>query len=212
MYGEKALSEAELLAIIIKSGTKEETSIQIAQKILAKNNNTQTQGLEFLKELTIEELKQTKGIGRVKAIQIKAVCEMASRMSKPLDYRKIKIKKPYDLAKILLTQMQHEKREIVKIVILNTRNEIMKIKDIALGGNNFVNLDIKDILSEPIKMQAPKIILVHNHPSGNSTPSDSDIEFTKKTYEASQMFDIEMLDHIVIGNMQYTSIFSELAK
>lgn len=104
MYGEKALSEAELLAIIIKTGTKEETSIQIAQKILSKNNNTQTQGLEFLKELTIEELKQIKGIGRVKAIQIKAVCEMASRMSRPLNYRKIKIKKPYDLAKILLTR------------------------------------------------------------------------------------------------------------
>ncbi len=212
MYGEKSLSEAELLAIIIKSGTKDETSIQIAQKILAKNNNTQTQGLEFLKELTIEELKQIKGIGRVKAIQIKAVCEMASRMSKPLDYRKITIKKPYDLAKILLTQMQHEKREIVKIVILNSRNEIMKIKDIALGGSNFVNLDIKTILSEPIKMQAPKIILVHNHPSGNSSPSNADIEFTKTLYKASQVFSIELLDHLVIGNMQYTSIFSELAK
>ena len=133
-------------------------------------------------------------------------------MSKPADYRKIKIKEPYDLAKILLAEMQHEKREIVKVVILNSRNEVMKIKDIALGSSNFVNLTIKDVLSEPIKMQAPKIILVHNHPSGNSTPSDSDIEFTKKTYEASQMFDIEMLDHIVIGDMQYTSIFSELAK
>lgn len=108
--------------------------------------------------------------------------------------------------------MQHEKREIVKIVILNSRNEIMKIKDIALGGSNFVNLNIKDILSEPIKMQAPKIILVHNHPSGNSTPSNTDIEFTKKLYKASQIFDIELLDHMVIGNMQYTSIFSELVK
>ncbi len=134
------------------------------------------------------------------------------RISKPADYRKIQIKKPYDLAKILLSEMQHEKREIAKIVILNSRNEIIKMKDVAIGGSNFVNLSIKDILSEPIKMQAPKIILVHNHPSGNPTPSDADIKFTEKLYEASQMFEIELLDHMVIGNMKYISIFSELSK
>ncbi len=133
-------------------------------------------------------------------------------MTKPADYRKIKIKEPYDLAKILLTQMQHKKREIAKIIILNSRNEIIKIKDIALGGTNFVNLNIKDILSEPIKMQAPKIILVHNHPSGDASPSKADIEFTKKLYKASEIFEIELVDHMIIGNMQYTSIFSELLK
>ena len=108
--------------------------------------------------------------------------------------------------------MQHEKREIVKIVILNIRNEILKIKNIALGGCDFVNLNIRDVLSEPIKIQAPKMILVHNHPSGDSTPSKADIEFTQRLYKASQIFEIELLDHLVIGNMQYTSIFSELIK
>ncbi len=206
------LSEAELLAIIIKTGTKGETSIQLAQRLLAISDNNQKQGLEYLKELTLEELKRIKGIGKVKAIQLKAMCELAIRMAKPADYRKIKIKSPYDLAKILLLEMQNEKREVVKIVILNSRNEIIKIKDIALGGSNFVNLNIKDILSDPIKMQAPKIILVHNHPSGNSNPSKADIEFTKKVYKASEIFEIELLDHLVIGNMQYTSIFSELTK
>ena len=133
-------------------------------------------------------------------------------MTKPADYRKVQIKAPYDLAKILMPQMQHEKQEIVKVVILNSRNEITKIKNIAIGGSNFVNLNIKDILSEPIKMQAPKIILVHNHPSGNSSPSQKDIEFTEKLYSASEIFEIELLDHIIIGNMQYTSILSELVK
>ena len=87
---------------------------------------------------------------------------------------------------------------------------VLKIKNIAYGGSNFANLSIKDILVEPIKMKAPKIILVHNHPSGDSTPSKQDIEFTKSVYKNARMFDIELLDHLVIGNMNYKSIFSEL--
>ena len=140
------------------------------------------------------------------------MCELAARMSKPLDYRKIKITKPYDIAKILLTEMQHEKSEILKVIILNSLNEIMKIKNIAEGGSNFVNVSIKDILSEPIKMQAPKIIVAHNHPSGNSKPSKADVEFTKRLYEACEILQIQLLDHIVIGNMKYSSILSDLAK
>ena len=153
-----------------------------------------------------------KGIGKVKAIQLKAMCELSIRMSKPSDYRKIVIHEPYDVAKIMLQELRFEKREIAKLVVLNNKNEILKIKDISLGGVNAVNISIKDILSEPIKMQAPKIILVHNHPSGDATPSKQDIIFTNKLYSAASIFEIELLDHLVIGNMKYTSIFSEMAK
>ncbi len=153
---------------------------------------------------------QIKGIGKVKAIQLKALCELGVRMSKPANYKKVIIKEPYDLAKILMSELRNKKREIAKIVVLNNRNEILKIKNIAYGGSNFANLSIKDILVEPIKMKAPKIILVHNHPSGDSTPSKQDIEFTKSVYKNARMFDIELLDHLVIGNMNYKSIFSEL--
>ena len=212
LYGEKALSNAELLAIIIKSGTKEETSVQLAQKILNLNDNTKEGELNHLKSITIEELMKIKGIGKVKAIQLKAMCELSIRMSKPSDYRKIVIHEPYDVAKIMLQELRFEKREIAKLVVLNNKNEILKIKDISLGGVNAVNISIKDILSEPIKMQAPKIILVHNHPSGDATPSRQDIIFTNKLYSAASIFEIELLDHLVIGNMKYTSIFSEMAK
>lgn len=212
LYGEKALSNAELLAIIIKSGTKEETSVQLAQKILNLNDNTKEGELNHLKSTTIEELMKIKGIGKVKAIQLKAMCELSIRMSKPSDYRKIVIHEPYDVAKIMLQELRFEKREIAKLVVLNNKNEILKIKDISLGGVNAVNISIKDILSEPIKMQAPKIILVHNHPSGDATPSRQDIIFTNKLYSAASIFEIELLDHLVIGNMKYTSIFSEMAK
>lgn len=209
LYGEKSLSNAELLAIIIKSGTKEETSVQIAQKIL-NLNDTKMDNLNFLHQLSLEEFMRIKGIGKVKAIQLKAVCELSLRMSKPSNYKKVIVKEPYDLAKILMNEFRFEKREIAKIVVLDSKNQILKMKNIAYGGSNFANLTIKDILVEPIIMKAPKIILAHNHPSGDSTPSEQDIFFTNQLYESALIFDIQLLDHLVIGDMNYTSIFSEI--
>ena len=207
MYGEKVLSDAELLAIIIKKGTKEETAVQLAQRLLSLNN-TEEENLKFLQTLTIQELMEQKGIGKVKAIQLKAVGEIAIRMFRTSNYNKKIIKKPQDLAKILMSDLYYQKEEIVKIVILNTKNEILKIEDIAKGGTNLVNIPIKDILSEPIRMKAPKFILVHNHPSGNPTPSQKDIVFTDELNKASQQLGLIMLDHIVVGKMNYVSIFS----
>ena len=208
LYGEKTLSNAELLAIIIKTGTKDETSVELAQRIL-KLNDTDTEDLSYLQALSIEELMQIKGIGKVKAIQLKAVTEIAIRMFKTSNYKAITIKQPHDLAKILMSELKFEKSEKVKIIVLNNKNEIQKIKDIATGGSNFANVSIKDILSEPIKMKA-KIIVVHNHPSGDSTPSKQDIVFTEQLYEISELMGIQLLDHLVIGNMNYTSIFSKM--
>lgn len=210
LHGEQTLSNAELLAIIIKTGTKEETSVQLAQKIL-NLNDTRTDDLSFLQDLTIEELKQIKGIGKIKAIQIKAICELAKRMSVPANYQKVIIQRPEDIAKLMIENLRYEKREIVKIVILSSRNEILKIKDIAIGGANFANLPMKEVLAEAIKMKAPKIILVHNHPSGNTTPSKQDIDYTNQLYDVSYFLGIELIDHLVIGNGTYVSIFSEIA-
>ncbi|MNT05736.1 hypothetical protein D3C72_1403680 [compost metagenome] len=95
---------------------------------------------------------------------------------------------------------------------MNNKNLVDKIVDISLGGNNFASIDIKDILHEAVKMQAPKIILVHNHPSGDPSPSKSDIDVTIKLRDASEMLDIKLLDHIVIGDMRYTSIFTQMLK
>ena len=165
-----------------------------------------------MSSITIEELKEIKGIGRIKAIQIKALCELAIRMTTPSNYKKITVKKPDDVAKIFMAKMRFEKVESAKLVILNIKNEILKIVDLSRGGTNFTNISIKDVMSEPIKMQAPKIILVHNHPSGDSTPSKSDIEITERLLDAAISLDIELLDHIVIGNMNFTSIFSQMVK
>lgn len=209
LYGEKSLSNAELLAIIIKSGTKEETSVELAQKILNLNDTNNLDSLNFLRELTIEELIKIKGIGKVKALQLKALCELTTRMNTPTNYKKFQIKEPNDVAKLLMNDLRFLKQEKVKVIILNNKNIVLKIQDISLGGANFANISIKDVLNEPVKMQAPKIILVHNHPSGDSTPSKQDINITDLLYDASDLMGIELLDHIVIGNMEYTSIFTQ---
>ena len=208
LYGEKNLSNAELLGIIIKTGTKDSTSIDIARHILKLNDNLDSNDLNFLRFLSIEEMAKIKGIGRVKAIQLKAVCELANRMNQPLNYKKIKIKEPNDVVKILMNQMQYEKVEIVKVLLLDTKCNIIKIRDIAIGGKNFVSIGMKEILSESVKIGSPKIILAHNHPSGNSTPSKQDYEVTFKLNQAANLLGIELLDHIVIGKNEYTSIKS----
>ena len=209
LYGEKNLSDAELLAIVIKTGTKNETSVQIAQKILNLNYDPQMGNLNFLKDISLEELMQIKGIGRVKAIQLKAICELSIRMSRPSNYKQVKISSTEDAAKFVLEELKNQKKEYIKIILLNNKNYILKTCDMAIGGTNFVNVNIKEIILEALKIKAPRMILIHNHPSGDPTPSKNDIEFTDKLYNATKMFDIELLDHIVIGNIDYKSIFVE---
>lgn len=212
MYGESILSNAELLAIIIKSGTKEESSVALAQKILSLGKEYSKDTLSFLQDITIEELTKINGIGKVKALQIKAVCELAKRISRPIDNQKIKIKSPQDIVNLVMNELKLEKREIVKVVVLNSQNVIIKIQTIALGKTNSANIDIKDIFTEAIKRGLNKIILLHNHPSGNSIPSKQDIDFTKRIEEAGNLLNIQLLDHIIIGYNEYTSIKSYLLK
>ena len=209
-YGEKNLTNAELLAIIIKSGTREETSVQLAQRILTLNENTSKNSLKFLKEMTIEELIKIKGIGKVKAIQIKAVCELSVRMNSINNYKNIIINKPSDVAEILFEEMRFEKQEILKLMMLGNKNRLLKIKDIAKGAGNFVKASIKNVLNEAVKVQAMQIILIHNHPSGDITPSKNDIEFTKEVKKASEILGIKLIDHIIIGENSYTSIFARI--
>ena len=210
MYGEKMLSDAELLAIIIKTGTREETAVQLAQKLLSLNNTT-AENLNYLNTLTIQELMQQKGIGKVKAIQLKAVGEIAVRMFKTSNYKNMVIKCPRDLAKMLMSDLKLKKEEVVKVAVLNSRNEILKIEDIAKGTVNIVDIPIKDILYEPIRMKAPKFILVHNHPSGDPKPSEKDLVYTQCLYKTAELMGLEMMDHLIIGNMKYTSIFTQIA-
>ena len=206
MYGSNSLSNAELLAIIIKTGTREESSVTIAQKIL-KLNKEQKDNLKFLQNISINELTKIKGIGKIKAIQLKAVAELNKRMSRPILDNKVKITCPQDVANLLIDELKNEKREIVKVLILNTKNIVDKILDVSYGTANLAIVTPKDVLAEAVKMEAPKIILVHNHPSGDPMPSKADMEFTDRLIAVSKLLGVELLDHIVIGHDSYESIF-----
>ena len=149
-------------------------------------------------------MKKIKGIGRVKAIRLKATFELAKRMSQPVA-EDIFVYSSSDVAKIFMEELMYEKREIVKLIILNNKNKILRIQNISLGGTNYAVIEPKEVLAEPIKMNANKIILLHNHPSGNATPSNEDYEVSKRISLCAEMFGIEFIDHIVIGDGEYRS-------
>ena len=195
MYGAENLSNSELLAIIIKSGTKEYTALDLANQILKLNDNTEKEDLSFLQDISISEFMKIKGIGEVKAIQLLAVCELVKRINKPINKENIKIKDAKDVAKLLMNELKYEKREVVKVILLNSKNIVLKIKDISYGGTNFAMIEPKEILAEAIKLQAPKIIMVHNHPSGDVVPSKADFSITDRIYEAAGILGIEFLPH-----------------
>lgn len=205
-YGAEKLTNSELLAILIKNGTKDYTAIDLANNVLKLNDNKEKEDLSFLQDVSISELMNIKGIGEVKAIQILAVCELVKRINKPINKQNIKIKDAKDVAKLLMNELRYEKREIVKLILLNNKNIILKIKDVSFGGNNFAMIEPKEVLAEAIKLQAPKIILVHNHPSGDVIPSQSDFIITDRIYEASEILGIQFLDHVIIGDNKFESI------
>ena len=203
MYGAKKLSNAELLAIIIKTGTKEETSIDIANRVLLLTEN-----INELSNVSLDTFEKIKGIGKVKAIQIKALCELATRINNPINNPNIRIKVPKDVADLFMQEFRNEKQEKLKMILLNTKNEVVKNIDIKTGSINEIQVRPAEILKEVIKEEVNKFILIHNHPSGDSTPSKADFDFTERIEKCSSLLKLNFLDHIVIGKDNYKSIKS----
>lgn len=199
LNGASSLSDAELLAILIRTGTKELNAIQLGQAIIDKADN-----IRYLQDLTFEELKSINGIGQTKALQIKAALELASRISsyKPLKY---KIKNPWDIYKYYMENLRYQYKEIFKIVLLNTKNEILTDLDISVGILNSSLVHPREVFREAIRRSSNKIILLHNHPSGNVEPSKEDKNVTKRLKECGELIGIEVIDHIIIGDGVYFS-------
>lgn len=207
MYGEKSLSNSELLAIILKTGARNQTAVVLAQNVLSLKGE---ENVRALQDITLNELQKIKGIGKVKAIQIKALCEIAKRMERPLNLNVV-IKEPKDVANLLTNELRYEKKEIVKILILNTKNVLQKIIDIGIGDVSSSTISIRQIFEEVIKTGMNKFILVHNHPSGDVNPSTRDNEVTKEILKLSQMMELQFIDHIIIGDGKFKSIFAEMS-
>lgn len=205
--GRSNLTNSELLAIILRNGTKSLNCIEIAQNILRENDkNLEMTDLEYLSKLSIEELCGFEGIGIVKAKQIHAVVELSKRISNFELTKKSTVKCPKDLYDILISGFAGRKQECLKTVILNKQNKIISIVTNFIGKSDEINIGLKEIFSEPLKQVASGIILAHNHPSGNLYPSKSDIHFTSKVLEYAKMFELELLDHVIISDNGYMSM------
>lgn len=203
-YGPELLTEAELLAIIIKTGTKEKTAIQIAQEVL--NCDYENKGISFLRNVSLEQLENIKGVGKIKAIQLRALGELTARLlhKKPSD--KSKITTPEDASSLVMAELKDLKYEVIKTILLDKQNHVLRVITNCIGGLNTVAIEGRELFKEPIKSSAAKIILVHNHPSGSTIPSKNDIEFTKKMNSIGNIVGIEIIDHIIIGGSNFCSL------
>lgn len=203
-HGPEMLSNAELLAVVIRTGNRNETSVAISQRILALNEADG--GIAFLHDLSLEELRTTKGIGRVKAIQIKAVMEISKRVSSALIMNnRVAVKSPEEVSRLLMEEMRYLKKEVFKIILLNTKNHIIKSVNVSVGSLNSSIVHPREVFSEAVKAGCSGILLAHNHPSGDPEPSREDVDTTQRLVNAGNILGIKVLDHIIIGDCRYIS-------
>lgn len=202
-YGAVSLSDAELLAVIIRSGTKKERAVDLATKVL---NSSTSKGLNVLHHLTLKELTSIKGIGKVKAIQLQCVAELSIRMAKATIDRGERLTTPERVANYYMQDMRHLTREVVLLVMLDSKSQIIKDMLISSGTVSSSILPQREIYLMALKYEAVSIIILHNHPSGDPTPSKEDIQVTKRLKEAGNLIGIKLMDHIIIGDNKYISL------
>ncbi len=207
--GERSLTDTELLAILIKTGNKKMSAMDIAQIIMKKN--VTGNDVSYLSRTPIEDLIGIPGIGRVKAITIKAAIELGRRSTRksPLINETI-IKSPSDIVEYISEEMEHLTCEEIKIVLLDSKNAVMKISNYSGGTVNEIMFSPRIIFKDALKYDAASIIIIHNHPSGSTKPSQSDINTTKSVMEIGENLGVGVLDHIIVGRNGFTSIRSYL--
>lgn len=203
-YGTQILSDSELLAIILRTGSRSEKAIDLAQRLLLLSD--QEKKLVGLMDKTMEELKSVKGIGFVKSIQIKAIFELAKRISKSEALQKVKINSPGSVANIYMEEMRYLKQEQIRIVYLDTKNQILGDDVLTVGSVNASILDPRDVFISALKKNAVNIIMIHNHPSGDPTPSREDYMITRRVKEGGDLLGVKVLDHLIIGDGRYISL------
>lgn len=203
-FGAEFLSDAELLAVIIRTGARHTRSIDLAHHIL--NLSGTACGLNHLNKLKMEDLQKIKGIGRVKSIQILCVLELSRRIAKASAGERIRFNNPAGIAAYYMEDMRYYQQEHLVLVMLDTKHNMIKDLLISKGSVNATIVDPRMIFIEALHYHAVNIILVHNHPSGDPTPSNEDIEVTKRIADVGSLLGIRLSDHIIIGDKQYESL------
>lgn len=205
-YGVDSLSNGELIGVIITTGYKNQTAIDLANRILSIDKS----GLRYLADIGVEELTSIKGIGNCKAAQIVSAIELGKRIStyKSLD-NKIQINRPMVIVDLFMEDMKYLKREHFRTINLDTKNKIVGVDEISIGNLNSSIVHPREVFNVAIKRSANSIILLHNHPSGDPTPSKEDVNITRRLIEAGRIIGIRVLDHIIIGEDKYISFKEE---
>ena len=205
--GEQALTDAQLLAVILRTGIPGTDATGLAKKVLSFCDADR--GLSGLNRLSIADMVSIEGIGRVKAVQLRCLCEIAKRMSKRSDFRRLDLSGTRLIADHYMPDMAHLESEKVVAVLLDARCRLIRDIVIAVGSTELAFFKPKDIFSEILKWRADSFVLLHNHPTGDPAPSISDITMTKKLEEGAGILGIRLFDHIVIGNNCYFSMKDE---
>lgn len=201
--GAKALSNTELLAVLLHSGTKKKSAMDIAQELLVKYK---AEGLASIVNLSPQTLTSIEGLGPAKIATLLAAIELGLRLALKPSEHKITIKSPKDVVRYVMPLLRYEPIEHFAILLLDTKNQIIAFPNISTGSLNASIVHPREVFRCAINYATSSMILVHNHPSGDPTPSIEDIKVTKKLVEGSKIMDIEILDHIIIGDNKFTSL------
>lgn len=200
-HGAGVLSSAELVAIILNTGTTNESVLPMSQRILAEHG-----GLSGLMRMEHADLAQIYGVGPAKAAKLKAALEMGRRLTTIIDEDRPRIASPEDVVRLYGVEMAHLDREELRVILLNTRHHVQGSFTVATGSVNAASVRMAEVFTPAVKRNSPYVMLVHNHPTGDPTPSSADVQFTRDAVQAGTLLDIGVLDHIVIGNGRHASL------
>ena len=199
--GAQVMSNSELLAILLRSGNQDVSALRLAELLLERQG-----GLAGLGGATAEALEQVKGIGEAKASTVLAAIELGRRVALLEPAQRLTIKTPDDVAALLLPRFRYESREHFLAVLLSTKNHVLKTAVISIGSLNASIVHPRELFREAINCRAAAVILAHNHPSGDPTPSPEDVALTRKLVEAGSLLDIPVLDHLILGDGKFISL------
>lgn len=205
--GAEKLTDAELLALILRTGTQNLSAVSLAEIIL--EQDVLGHGLEKIYHMSKNDLMQIPGVGEVKAIQILSICELSVRLSKIKARERISFQSPDSIARYYMNEFQAYRQEHLKMLLLDTKNQLMGERLISKGTANASLAEPRDIFSEALRAGAVSLILIHNHPSGDATPSAADLMITQRIYDAGELLGIRLLDHIIVGHGNYKSLKEE---
>jgi DNA repair protein RadC len=199
--GADALSNSELLAILLRTGTYQESAVHLAQRVLREAGS-----LRQLADMSTQQLTAIKGIGAAKALQLQAGIELGRRLAKSTFEERVVIRSPQDVAHLLMEDMRYLQKEHFIVLFLNTKNHVIAQETLSMGSLNASIVHPREVFRAAIKRSSASIICAHNHPSGDPSPSPEDIELTRRLAEAGKLIGIDVLDHVVFGDRSYISL------